>query len=210
MALQSYSDLKTSVADWLNRGDLASVVSDFIAMAESDISRRLASQGPPREMIAYAQSPISQEFETTPPDFMGARAAFIEGAREPLDYSSVEEIAARKALYPSANGNPTAYTAIGSMFQFWPAPQSELQIDLFYIQRVQPLSDGIRSNWVLNLHPDCYLYASLLQSAPYLKDDARVAVWQARYDAIVASICAAGQRAQMGSYLSIPAPQVVV
>lgn len=212
MALQSYADLKASVADWLMRDDLTAVVPDFIAMAESDMSRRFAAEddngAPPLEMIGYAQSPISQEFETTPPDFMGARAAFIEGETCSLDYTTIEEIARRKALYPSQSGNPQVYTTIGAMFQFWPAPTTQLQIDLFYLQRIQPLTAGITANWVLKLHPDCYLYASLMQSAPYLKNDDRIAIWQSRYDRVVTSIRSAARRAQMASYLSIPAPAV--
>jgi hypothetical protein len=215
MALDStYSGLKASIADWLMRGDLTAAIPDFIAMAEADMSRRLAAEddngAPPREMIAYAQSPISQEFETTPADFMGARAAFLDGATAPLDYTTVEDIARRKALYPSSTGNPTAYTALGAMFQFWPAPAAEIQINLFYVQRIASLNGSITTNWLLTQHPDCYLFASLMQSAPYLKNDDRVAVWQSRYDRTIASIRLAGRRAQMGSYLSIPTPSVVV
>jgi len=207
MALQSYSDLQAAIADWLMRTDLAAAIPNFIALAEADISRRLAaddsSGAPPREMMGYAQSPIEQEFEITPPDFMGARSAFLDGATEPLEFSTVEEIAKRKAIYPATSGNPTAYAVIGSMFQFWPAPTATLQINLFYLQRIQPLTDGITSNWLLKLHPDCYLYGSLIHSAPYLKDDDRLAVWQAKFDRTIASIRLAGQRTQGGSYLSI-------
>lgn len=212
MSLQTYDDLRAAIADWLMRDDLNDPIRSFVTMAEADISRRLAADDspgqPPREMMGYAQSPISQEFETTPPDFMGARAAFIEGQTHSLDFSTVEEIAKRKALYPSACGNPRAYAVIGEMFQFWPAPASQLQISLFYIQRIQKLTPGIQVNWLLKMHPDCYLYGSLLHSAPYLKDDERIATWQACYDRSIASIRMAAQRTQQASYLSL-APRAV-
>ena len=38
MALATYSDLKASVADFLNRTDLTSTIPDFIALAEADIN----------------------------------------------------------------------------------------------------------------------------------------------------------------------------
>lgn len=208
MALQSYSDLQTAIADTLMRNDLVTAIPNFIALAEADMNRRLAAQddtgAPPLEMIAYAQSPIEQEFETTPPDFMGAKAAYLDGATKPLDFTTVEELAKRKALYPAQSGNPTAYAVIGSMFMFWPAPTAQIQINLFYLQRIQPLTAGITSNWMLKLHPDCYLYASLMHSAPYLKDDDRTAVWQGLYSSVIASIRMAGKRAQQSSYLSLP------
>ena len=41
MALANYADLTASVANWLNRTDLTAIIPDFVAMAESDISRDL-------------------------------------------------------------------------------------------------------------------------------------------------------------------------
>ena len=35
MALATYSDLKTSIANWLDRSDLTDVIPDFIALAET-------------------------------------------------------------------------------------------------------------------------------------------------------------------------------
>ena len=32
MALTTYSELKTSIADWLNRSDLTTQIADFIAL----------------------------------------------------------------------------------------------------------------------------------------------------------------------------------
>jgi len=47
------------------------------------------------------------------------------------------------------------------------------------------LSDGTRSNFILEQHPDIYFYGSLLHSAPYLDDDARLSTWSALYDSAV-------------------------
>jgi hypothetical protein len=43
-----------------------------------------------------------------------------------------------------------------------------------------PIDSG--PNWLLTGHPDVYLYASLVETAPYLKDDSRVPVWMAELD----------------------------
>lgn len=37
------------------------------------------------------------------------------------------------------------------------------------------------TTWLMGLHPTIYLYASLIQSAPFLKDDQRVATWRGLY-----------------------------
>ena len=54
MALSTYSELKTSVADWLNRSDLTSAVPDFISLAEAQVERRLRT----RQMIVRATATI--------------------------------------------------------------------------------------------------------------------------------------------------------
>ena len=41
MALTTYAELKASIADFLNRDDLTSVIPDFITLAEADMNRGL-------------------------------------------------------------------------------------------------------------------------------------------------------------------------
>ena len=41
MALTTYDELKTSIADFLDRDDLTSVIPDFITLAEADLNRGL-------------------------------------------------------------------------------------------------------------------------------------------------------------------------
>ena len=41
MALGTYSDLQTSIANWLHRADLSSVIPDFISLCEADFNARL-------------------------------------------------------------------------------------------------------------------------------------------------------------------------
>ena len=41
MAITTYAELKTAIANWLNREDLTSVIPDFISLAEADFNRKL-------------------------------------------------------------------------------------------------------------------------------------------------------------------------
>ncbi len=41
MAVGTYAELKTSIADFLNRDDLTSAVPDFIKLAEADMNRKV-------------------------------------------------------------------------------------------------------------------------------------------------------------------------
>ena len=69
MALANYTDLQASVADFLNRSDLTTVIPDFITMTESDINRSLRV----REMSVRTRAPIDAQYVKLPPDFLGMR-----------------------------------------------------------------------------------------------------------------------------------------
>ena len=52
MSLSTYSELKTSVANYLNRDDLTSVIPDFITLTENRLNRELRI----RANVARAQT----------------------------------------------------------------------------------------------------------------------------------------------------------
>ena len=41
MALTTFSGLKSSIADWLNRSDLTNQIADFIALTEADFNAKV-------------------------------------------------------------------------------------------------------------------------------------------------------------------------
>jgi len=45
-----------------------------------------------------------------------------------------------------------------------------------YRKNVPPLATN-DPNWLLSLAPDLYLYGTLLETAPYLKEDGRIQTW---------------------------------
>ena len=62
-----------------------------------------------------------------------------------------------------------------------------------YYERVQPLDSSNQSNWFTQYAPQALLYGSLLQAMPFLKNDARIAMWQQQYDLIMATLKAEDQ-----------------
>ncbi len=63
-----------------------------------------------------------------------------------------------------------------------PTPAAASPFEMLYYQLLPLLDDATQTNWLTEFAPDLLLYASLLEAEPYLKNDARVAVWQAFYD----------------------------
>lgn len=203
MALDSYSALKTSIADTLNRSDLATVAADFITLAEAQINRRLIKDGPVRQMMGRSDATISGEFVAVPSDFMGAKAVYLAPNYLPLEFLSPEEIVQRKTLYPSASGDPRAFSVVGGELQFWPWSGGTFSAEMTYWKRIPALSDTATTNWLLAGHPDIYLYTALIQSAPYLKEDARLTTWASLAEAGAQDLIDADKVSRFAPHLGV-------
>jgi hypothetical protein len=183
MSLANYSELKTALADFLNRDDLTAVVPTFIALAESQLRRDLRHWRQERRVVGVADN----EFEALPADFLEAiNVTRSDGTQ--LRYYSTAALADERRINPGADGPPRFYSINSGQLEVWPpptaAPGTE-SITMRYYAEIPPLTDAAPVNWLLDEMPDIYLYGSLLHSAPYLKDDTRTQVWGALYSAAV-------------------------
>lgn len=205
MALDgTYAGLKASVADFLNRSDLTAAIPDFVAMAEAQINRRLRV----RRMIGRSNALVSTEFADTPDDFLGPISASL-GDDAVLDCVSVDAIAAikRDGGSASAGGRPLVYAVVGGQLQFHPAPSTATEIALTYYAKPPALA-AVGANWLLTDCPDVYLYGALLQSAPYLQDDARLATWANLFTTLLDDLQKADGHEVYGARLTPLASQV--
>ena len=83
MALNTYSGLQASIANFLARSDLGTEIIDFIALAESEINRELRIR-PMETTISFT---IDAETEALPTGFLGVRSFFINGTKkQPLQF----------------------------------------------------------------------------------------------------------------------------
>lgn len=177
MALSTYSELKTSVADWLNRSDLTSAVPDFISLAEAQVERRLRT----RQMIVRATATIDSEYSAVPADFLEARTLKLNtNPVTPLQFETIDSLDNLSTQYLSA-GKPRFFSIVGGQIRTVPISDSSYTAELVYYAKLSKLSDSNTTNWLLTASPDIYLYGALMQAAPYLKDDARIDTWSQMY-----------------------------
>jgi hypothetical protein len=180
MALSSYSGLKTSIANWLNRSDLTSEIEDFIVLAEKDFNSKLRI----RQMISSDNSfSINAETVALPTGFLQVRDFFIVngGTKYALQYITPAQMDQIKGS--STSGQPSTYTIIGEKFRFAPTPASTYTGTLNFYKEFDPLSDSNTSNYILSNHPAIYLYGSLYHSANFLGgvEPRQVQQWQQMY-----------------------------
>ena len=179
MALDSYSNMQTSIADWLDRDDLVSKVQDFISLAEARINRTLRVRG--IEDRAVTSLVPGQEYYSLPSDFLTARniqintnpiIRLVYKTPQQMDYDHPN----------SASGTPSAYTIIGNELQIKPIPSTTDQLEIGYFVKLDPLSDTNETNWLTENAPDLLLYGSLIEAEAYLINDPRLGVWKAAFD----------------------------
>lgn len=194
MAITNYSQLKASIGDWLNRGDLTSVIPDFIALAEARFNRDVRT----RQMVKRATALLDAGYITLPPDWVEAKNIQINTSFGPrkLEYVTLEHADQLRLGAGDAAGDPHYFNITGSQLEIIPRPSGEPEVEMTYYARIPALSDSNTTNWLLTAWPDMYLYGALAHAAPYLKDDERVAVWAAFYDRALQEITDSDARAQ--------------
>lgn len=189
----NYAQLKSNIADFLNRSDLTAVIPTFIELAESQMERPLRV----RQMLTRATAPLDTQYSALPADFLESKTFKITSSNpiQPIEFLTPEQMDDRDQLYSSAPGMPKYFSIIGTQIRVSPVPDATYTAELLYTAKLAKLSDTVTTNWLLAASPDAYLYGSLMQAAPYLKDDERVAVWGTLYNTAIESIKLADQNA---------------
>lgn len=180
MALSTYAELKSSIADFLNRQDLTATIPTFISLAEAQLSRDVRHW----RMENRATATLNNQYLTRPADWVETiRLVMLGNGTRPLQYLSTAAMDERRGNSADVAGEPRYYRHIENQFEVFPSPDSNTSAELVYTQKIPELSDSTASNWLLGVAPDVYLYGSLLHSAPYLAEDQRVGVWAQLYSA---------------------------
>jgi len=187
MSYTSYTDLKTSVANYLGRSDLTSIIPDFISFAEIRMARELRT----RKMLSSATSAFTagDAKVALPSDFLQIRDLYVQGNARADD-----------------SGKPVFYTTLAAEFMFAPIPDSAYTLEILYYAKPTVLSGSNASNVFLANYADALLYASLLEAQPYLMDDPRIQTWGDLYGRAVKNIVESDENSE---YSGIPLQMTV-
>jgi len=191
MSITTYSELKTAVADFLNRDDLTSVIPTFIALAEAQIAREVRHWLQEKRATAT----LNERYEVLPNDFLEMRRLELSDGSA-LRVVSGDVMADLRYKSGDIAGRPTSFRLTANNIEFFPTPSETYTMTMTYYARIDAISDEIPTNWLLQRYPDVLLYGSLVHSAPYLKDDARVAIWSSLYQNAVEQLNTEAKTAQ--------------
>ena len=176
MALETYSDLQASIANWLHRADLTAVIPEFITLAEARLNRVLAVSDMETEDSLTLN--VSSSTIALPTGAQSAIALWVTtyNPRDKLTYKLPQELPVTTSA-----GYPSFWTIDSGFIKFDKPADQSYAVAFRYYTKFQ-LSGSSATNWLLTKHPDLYLFAALMETAPYLGNDARIPVWQSRFE----------------------------
>jgi hypothetical protein len=189
VAIDSYATLQTAVANWLDRTDLTDRIPEFISLAEARFNRVVRAPDMLTRDDAFA---IDGQYETLPSGFLEAsRFVLATSPVTVLEYKTPQELGELRTGRTSA-GKPAYYTVVGGSFEFLPTPDSSYTASLLYYARLSAVSSSW--NWLATSHPDIYLFGALCEAEPYIRDDQRVVLWEARLAKALAELNVQNER----------------
>lgn len=192
MALANYTDLQASIADFLNRDDLTTQIPDFIKMAESVLNRTMRHW----RMEDRVTAVLNTQYTSLPTNFIEPVRMILTGDKvSAVELVGALEISQLRADANDTKGRPRNYAILDQSIEVFPTPDQDYTFEMVYVETLPPLASNT-TNWLLDEYPEAYLYGSLVHSAPYLQEDARLQTWSALYQAAVSAINEDGLRAK--------------
>jgi len=198
MALDTYDNLKTEIASFLNRDDLTANIDTFIDLAETRHARDLRI----REMETVSTSITTvagtQSYDL-PTGYLELRYAMLQTSPYTmLQYMTPADFF-RVYNEGEGTGMPVYYTIVGKKIYLGHSPDSANVLELGFFQRATALSSSNTTNDILTNFPDLYLYGSLAETSPFLMQDERLAVWSSLYKEGVKTANESAQRGRVSA-----------
>ena len=179
MAIGTYAELQTAVANWLDRDDLTDRIPEFIALAEAKMNRVLRISLMENVSTALTMVGGTRDY-SLPTGFTGMKEFHLTTSPiTPLSYITPEMM---NRMWAGSNaGRPQAFTLFSDAgtrkIKIGPSPDSAYTTSMLYLKKIDSLSVSNPTETMLTENPDVYLYGALLEAEPFLMNDARVQLW---------------------------------
>ena len=191
--------LITEVQEWLDRDDLAAKIPVFIQMFEAEANRELRTP----DMERTVTFEVEDEDRPLPDDYLAMRAIYREAGTldQPLRGLSPQAL---KTDYSGVTGVIQAYALVSGALRVGPPPSGTDLLTMDYWARIEALSVVAPSNWLLEKHPDCYLYGTLYYAEAFLDNVERASLWRTMLDTTFAKINKSTRADRYGSGALVP------
>jgi len=110
----TYAELKTNIANYLNRSDLTDVIDSFIDSTEAEFNRRLRVKG----MIKRATATLTGQYLAVPTDWLA------------LFQQSIESMDVYRKANDNVTGQPIYFALVDDSIEFAPTPDGSYTVQL--------------------------------------------------------------------------------
>jgi hypothetical protein len=186
----TYDSLTTLILQYLERSDPAVVafIPTAITMAEFEIAQNIKTLGQ-LEVVDSTMS-IGNAVIQKPARWRKTVSMTVTtpAGKQPVFLRKLEYL---NSYWPTVSDTGTPLYYADYDFDNWfiaPTPDSAYQFEALCYTRLQPLDSSNQTNWLTQNAPNAMLFGTLKQTAPFLKDDARLAVWSGLFDAAMVAL----------------------
>lgn len=181
---RDYDWLKTTVANWLKRADLAAMIPDFVMLAEKRLNGDLRAQL--QNAVATLGATAGAQFIVLPASVLALKTVAIPG-QGPVGYLSPGQFNDRYAR-DAGSGTPQHYTLIGGALYLGPTPDVDYTLSAAVRAAVPALADSAGTNWLIDHHAETYLAATMCEALLYIGNNEKLATWEAKYQTALAGL----------------------
>jgi hypothetical protein len=185
----TFTSLQQDIWRYLERGFtqeddpiVYSQIPRLINTAERRIARELKIQG----FISAVTTTLSSGVAvySKPDRWRDTISMFVltDSGRVPLFSRSYEYL---RNYWPNSSETAQPQFYADYDYSHWlivPTPNESMELEILYYQSPPLLDDTNQTNWLTAYAPDLLLYACLLESTVFLKNDERKAVWEDMYN----------------------------
>lgn len=195
MAISTYSELQTAVANWLHRDDLTTVIPDFVTLAEDRLNRRLRTRF--QESALTATAIDASYLVAIPANTLAVKSLWrvAGGMNYTLQAKTLEDV-----VYRQQGLEATCYAWEGATWRF---DGTGTVAGVLY-RTLPPLASN-STNWLLTAHPGLYLYATLAEAANYVQDVENEGKWRAAAEGLIAELNRTAQNDSFSGPLTVRA-----
>lgn len=198
----TYDELKTNIANFMNRSDLTNQMDTFIKSTEGEINRILRH----KDMTKRANANADTRFMQLPSDFLNIINVELTGGEgfTPLFQKSIESLDVYRKTQSNAAGKPKFFAVLDDAIELCPSPDTNYELQLTYNAKLSALSSTNTSNFVSEDYPDIYIYGSCKHASVYLMDDDRAVLFSRQFEKALEELRLQQERASYGKGSLIP------
>lgn len=185
MALDSYTNLKIAIADWMHRSDLTSYLDDFIGLTEGMFRHPPRRPDDPEIGGVRVEITTATGTLTSGQDNLAKPAGYLDPYSFDLTGASGGRVeflspADMHLHYLEGSGRPRFWTVTDNI-DLNISPDADYAYELKYFSQPDAIDGVTTTNTVLTNYPQVYLSGCLHHAHQFIHNDQAAGIWLNRY-----------------------------